>query len=159
MQYNSPQHEAAVALASAGIPVFPCVINDRNPVGWLVPHGLKDRTTDLKLIGAWWAQGDWNLAIVPEDMGCYVVDIDMKHGNNGLATWQALCAEHGWAPTCSCVVRTPSGGWHLYYRGSRANSVGTPRRGLGPGIDIRGREGYVLVPPSVIDGTEYAYTS
>lgn len=157
MPYISPRHEAAAALASAGIAVFPCLINDKRPVGFLVFNGLKDRTTDLKLIDKWWSQGDWNVAIVPEDMGCYVVDIDTKH-HDGLATWNALCAEHAWAPTYSCVVRTPSGGWHLYYRGSQANSVGTPRRGLGPGIDVRGREGYVLVPPSVIDGREYSYT-
>lgn len=156
MPYNSPRHEAAVALAGAGIPCFPCLINDKPPVGWLVPNGLKDRTTDLLLLDKWWAQGDWNVAIVPEDIGCYVVDIDTKH-HDGLAVWLALCAEFGWSPTSSCVVRTPSGGWHLYYRGSQANSVGTPRRGLGPGIDIRGREGYVLVPPSVIDSTEYTF--
>ena len=126
-------------------------------MGWLVPNGLKDRTTDLALVDKWWGQGDWNLAVVPEDLGCFVVDIDMKHGNNGLEVWQALCAEHGWTATCSCVVRTPSGGWHLYFRGSQANSVGTPKRGLGPGIDIRGREGYALVPPSVVAGVEYTY--
>lgn len=156
MADTSQRHSVARALASAGIPVFPCLINDKPPVGWLVPNGLKDRTIDPVLVDRWWSEGDWNLGIVPEDLGCYVVDIDTKH-HDGLAAWLALCAEHAWAATCSCVVKTPSGGWHLYYRGSQANSVGTRTRGLAPGIDIRGREGYVLVPPSAINGVEYTY--
>ena len=151
----SPRHEAAATLAHAGIPVFPCLINDKKPVGWLAPNGLKDRTTDTNVIAKWWGQGDWNLAVVPNDLGCYVVDIDAKR--DGLTTWLALCQEQGWEPAAPLVVCTPSGGWHLYYKGSHANSVGTPRRGLGPGIDIRGREGYVLVPPSVINGVGYTY--
>ena len=149
----SPRHAAALELAAAGVPVFPCAVNGKDPVGWLVHHGLKDRTTDALLIDRWWAQGDWNLAIVPDDLGYFVVDIDPKHG--GLQSWLALCQEQNWAPTAALVVCTPSGGWHLYYRGSTANSVGTAQRGLGPGIDVRGRDGYVLVPPSVIAGVEY----
>jgi len=155
MQDVSPRLAAALELASAGIPTFPCLINGKAPVGWLVPNGLKDRTCDPILLQKMWAQGDWNLVIVPDDLGCFVADIDPRH--DGLTTWRALCEEHGWAPWAELQVNTPSGGWHLYYKGSHANSVGTPRRGLGPGIDIRGREGYVLVPPSIIDGVEYRY--
>jgi hypothetical protein len=151
----SPKHATALMLADAGIPCFPCGINAKEPVGWLVHRGLKDRTCDRALIDKWWTQGDWNVAIVPDDLGCYVVDIDIRDG--GLDVWRALCEEHGWHGAASCMVRTPSGGWHLYYRGSHANSVGTAKRGLGPGIDIRGREGYVLIPPSIIDGTEYTF--
>lgn len=158
MPYISARHEAARALAEAGIPVFPCLINDKPPVGWLVPNGLKDRTADIYQIDKWWAQGDWNLAVVPEDMGCTVIDLDTKHANkDGLATWDALCREHGWTPTYKLIVRTPSGGFHCWFRGSSPPSVGTARKGLGPGIDTRGIESYVLMPPSAIDGTEYSY--
>lgn len=154
----SPRHQAARELIAAGIPVFPCLIGDKPPVGWLVPNGLKDRTVDPLAINKWWEQGDWNLGVVPEDMGCAVIDLDVKHlGKDGLATWDAFCREHGWAPSYMLIVKTPSGGFHCWVRGSLPGSVGTPRKGIGPGVDTRGRESYALVPPSVIDGVEYTY--
>ncbi len=156
MEDISPRHKQARELAAAGIPVFPCLIDGKAPVGWLVPNGLKDRTTDLNLIDKWWASGDWNVGVVPEDMGCYVVDLDTKYEHkNGLETWGRLCEENAWTPEYELTVKTPSGGFHIWKRGSMAPSVGTVRKGLGPGIDIRGRESYVLIPPSIINGVEY----
>lgn len=153
----TPRHAAALELALARVPVFPCRVGGKEPAGQMVHNGLHGRTIDIGTINAWWAVADWNLAIVPEDIGCYVVDIDPSHG--GTETWRKLCEDNGWADHAARLqVRTPSGGLHLYLGGSLPPSVGTDRRGLGPGVDIRGRGSYVLIPPSVIDGIEYTRT-
>jgi hypothetical protein len=55
-------------------------------------------------------------------------------------------------------VTTPSGGAHWWYivpadREIPGNSAGR----LGPGLDRRGKHGYVVAPPSVIDGRRYRW--
>lgn len=65
--------------------------------------------------------------------GVTVVDLDVKGGVNGIESLRGLIDDL--PPTM--LVRTPSGGIHLYFRtGSEGlpSSVGK----LGPGIDIRG---------------------
>lgn len=65
--------------------------------------------------------------------GITVVDLDVKGGVNGIASLRDLIGDL----PLTMVVRTPSGGIHLYYRTGSENlpsSVGK----LGPGIDIRG---------------------
>jgi hypothetical protein len=139
----SPRHAAAIAYIEAGIPVFPCLVGDKKPA---TLHGFKDKTTDRARVDELWAQADYNVAIVPEDAGWCVVDLDVKA--DGIETWQKL-----YAPSEPFrIVRTPSGGFHLYFRGSLPSTV----RNLGPGIDTRGRDGYVLIPPSVVNGKPYA---
>lgn len=152
MNDHSPRRIAALALAHAGVPTFPCIPNEKRPA---TTHGLLDRSADMAVVQKWFDAADYNLAFVPDDIGCFVVDLDPKH--DGITTWRTLCAEHAWQPVCNLMVRTPSGGWHLYFKGSLPPSVGTAKRGLGPGIDVRGRGSYVLLPPSVVDGVEYSY--
>lgn len=65
--------------------------------------------------------------------GITVIDLDVKGGVNGIESLRNLVDEL--PPTM--VVRTPSGGLHLYFRTGSENlpsSVGK----IGPGIDIRG---------------------
>jgi hypothetical protein len=81
--------------------------------------------------------------------GVIVVDIESVegHGVDGDADVKAL-ADEGFKLTDSiCVVRTWSGGKHIYYRappGGRS-SFRFKRRG----IEVRGDGGYVICPPSV----------
>ncbi len=49
------------------------------------------------------------------------------------------------------AVRTPSGGSHLYYEGDAQGNASMSKHGL----DLRGRGGYVLAPPSAVDGRSY----
>lgn len=77
--------------------------------------------------------------------GLVVVDVDPDHG--GEASLDRLVEEHGCLPA-GRVVRTGSGGRHLYFRhpgGVVRNDAG---RRLGPGLDVRGDGGYVIAPPS-----------
>lgn len=147
---QSPRLTAALELAAKGIPVFPTVANGasgdaKRPA---VEGGFHAATTDPDVIRGWWAQDDFNVAFTPEVAGLCVVDLD----DGGEATWDALEAEHGAAPDTMTVL-SPSGGYHLYFKGSLPPTV----RRLGPGIDTRGGRSYVLLPPSVVEGKAYVY--
>jgi hypothetical protein len=115
------------------------------------PHGLKDASTTEATIRTWWARWvDANIAVATgATSGIVVLDADKKpeKGTDGEETLQALEARYG---TLSGTVEqiTGSGGRHLFFRhpgGSISNSVGK----LGPGVDVRGDGGYVMVPPSI----------
>lgn len=77
--------------------------------------------------------------------GLFVIDPD---GEVGEATWSALELEHGISDTFE--VRTPRGGRHLYYIGDGKSTV----HKLGPKLDTRGEQGYVVLPGcSIPEGT------
>lgn len=129
------------------VPVFPCIPNKKLPD---TEHGFKDATSDQIQITRWWTEKpDRNLAACPDDAGCFVIDADGNEGQAQLALWEAL---HGPFPS-TLRVRTPSGGTHIWCVGRRPSSIKT----FAPGIDIRGIGGYVLLPPSIVDGREYAF--
>lgn len=98
-----------------------------------------------------------NWLIEPGRTGSMVADLDCKNGKNGVAAFDALCKEHGFEIGDTLVVRTPSGGFHIYLAGLAPNSTSK----LGDGIDIKstdpvtGKAGYVLCPGSVVGGKPY----
>ena len=49
------------------------------------------------------------------------------------------------------LIRTPSGGSHLYYEGDAQGNGSMPKHGL----DLRGQGGYVVAPPSTVGGRPY----
>jgi len=81
----------------------------------------------------------WGVATGPSNL--IVVDLDVKHGHDGIAEWQHLQLEHGPAPV-TFSVRTKSGGRHLYFEGLCRCSAGK----IAPGVDIRSDGGYVVCP-------------
>ena len=148
--------EAAMAMASAGIPVFPVAVNGKQP---LTRHGFHDATTNHAQIRHWWASTPGANVGMPTGArsGVVVVDVDVHGTANGyvaldraeraglLAGWEAL-------------VQTPSDGLHAYYPAT----PGTEQRSwqaARAGIDFRGDGGYIIVPPSsrVIDGQRCVY--
>jgi hypothetical protein len=146
----TPRHEAALAYARSGIPIFPCGVNSKKPaiVGG---KGFQDATCDIDQINAWWQVADYNIGLEPGRMNWFVIDIDPRHrGDESFEQW---CKTNSLAdlPTIRTVL-TPSGGRHLYFAG-----VLPPTKAgvLGEGLDIRSSGGYVLVPPSIIDGVLY----
>lgn len=143
----TPRHEAALAYVAKGIPVFPITPGLKKPPA--VAHSFYDASADPRQINEWWSVADYNIGACPEHFGCLVVDLD---GEDGLRTWRHLELLLSGAGGATLRVRTPSGGIHLYYRGSAPPSA----RRLGPGLDIRGRTSYVLLPPSIVNGVEYA---
>lgn len=145
MPERSPRHIAALALAAAGIPIFPCRVNGKKPL--LNSHGFEDATTDVERINKWWSEADYNVAIEPERAGWCVIDLD---GDEGKENWTKLREQHGLAGD-TYIVKTPSGGFHFYFEGSLPPSASK----LAKNIDTRGQKSYVLVPPSVVDGKPY----
>jgi len=144
--------QAALGYAKHGIRVFPCQPNKKIPFGG--GHGCKGATTDTEVIEAWWTDcPDANVAIATGN-GLAVLDIDVKGDANGWDSLEALMRAHGNLPPTRWA-QTPSGGAHFYLRtpGEVRNSAGK----LGEGVDVRGDGGYVLAPPSTIDGKDYIW--
>ena len=117
-------------------------------------HGVKDATSDPKVIERW-----WSLSLFPEanigiatGQGLYVIDLD---GDAGEAAWAKLESEHGAAPSLS--ARTGGGGRHIYFSAIGLRLRNTASR-VAPRIDTRGEGGYVLAPPSShASGRPYAW--
>ncbi len=150
----SKLHKAALDYAKDGIPVFPVVPNNKRP---LSENGFKDATTDPSVINGWWSQyPDANIGIPTGEITSWlVVDVDNKNGVSGNDSFNALIEKYGELPETRQHL-TPSGGYHLIFRYSGTeirSSVGK----LGPGLDIRCNGGYVVAPPSVIDGSRYQF--
>jgi hypothetical protein len=132
--------------------VFPCKENGKEPA---TENGFHDATTDLARIDRWWSDNpNFNLALCPEDLGWAVIDVEA----GGFEQWQALQRDHDGAAIPTYSVVTPRGGRHLYFDGSiRSTTKRLAKeihKGVG-GIDTRGRGGYVLLPPSIVNGRPY----
>lgn len=142
---------AALEYAAGGWPVLPCLPDGKAPVGPLVPHGCKDATTDPGTITGWWERlPAANVAVATGRPGPDVVDVDVKAGAAGMATLGRL-QRAGRLHGAARLVRTPSGGWHLYFAGTGQGNGSLPRHG----IDFRAAGGYVLAPPSAAGGRAY----
>ena len=74
--------EAAIALASAGVPVFPVAVNGKQP---LTRHGFHDATTSHAQVRDWWASTPGANVGMPTGArsGVVVVDVDVHGTANG----------------------------------------------------------------------------
>lgn len=139
----------ALTYASRGWPVFPCKPGQKAPA---TRHGYRDATTDQEQITAWFNRGRaWNLAIATGTPGPDVLDVD-QHGpaGNGFPALQRL-SRAGLLDGARACVRTPRGGLHIYFAGSRQHNGHLP----GQHVDFRSAGGYVLAAPSRVDGRPY----
>ena len=139
----------ALAFAVGGWPVLPCQPGQKTPA---TRHGVRDATTDPGQITAWFGRHpDWNLAIATGTPGPDVLDVD-EHGpaGNGYTAFRQLKAA-GLLDGATAYVRTPSGGLHAYFTGTDQRNGHLPAHHL----DFRSQGGYVLTPPSRIDGKPY----
>ncbi len=139
----------ALEYADRGWPVFPCHADRKTPA---TAHGYRDATTDPDQITAWYRRNPhWNVAIATGAPGPDVLDVD-EHGpaGNGYAAFARL-SRAGLLDGAAAYVRTPSGGLHAYFTGSAQRNGHLPAHHL----DFRSRGGYVLAPPSRVDGKPY----
>jgi hypothetical protein len=171
---NAPAAAAALAYAKKGLPVFPlwpavpfrdtnficgcgrigCKDAAKHPLGELARNGVSDASTDDTKVKHWWRmRPDANIGLAT---GSTVVVIDIDPRNAGDATLAELEQTHGALPT-TWRVTTGGRGWHYFFAMPDVeikNSAGK----LGSGIDVRGRGGYVVAPPSLhISGRRYAW--
>jgi hypothetical protein len=144
---------AALAIGSKGLRVFPCLERAKEPA---IYDNLKRATTDANLISGWWQTRQFNIGIATgEGSGIWVLDID---GDEGEATLRSLEAEHSALPVT--VEAITGKGRHLYWRWPSGREIRNRQVSLEfPGIDVRGNGGYVLAPPSVHpSGRIYAWS-
>ena len=129
--------------------MFPCQPGQKVPA---TRHGYKDASTDPEQISGWYTRRpDHNLAIATGAPGPDVLDVDV-HGaaGNGYAALGRLhCA--GLLEDAYGYVRTPSGGLHIYFTGTAQRNGHLAAHH----VDFRSAGGYVLAPPSQVDGHPY----
>jgi hypothetical protein len=112
----------------------------KHPLGSLVPHGVKDATTNRARVLAWWTQQPQANIGLATGHAFDVLDVDGPIGAQALGTFAAKHALHSSGP----LVRT-GGGWHFYTAPTGLGNVHP--RDLEQ-VDWRGRGGYVVAPPS-----------
>jgi hypothetical protein len=142
--------DAALEYAAAGLHVFPCRAGLKIPA---VEHGFQEATQDPDRIHRWWLDRPFaNVAISTGPSRLAIIDLD---GEAGLHAWRDLISGHP-APRTP-FVRTPSDGFHLYYRADPHRELHNSQSALGRHIDTRGVGGYVIAPPSQFEGRPYEF--
>lgn len=132
--------EVAVAYAEHGVPVFQ--LSGKRPLRG--SHGFYDATPDPTLIGeAWRHRPEANIGMpTGAASGRIVIDVDPRNG--GDETLRDLEAEYGPLPETLRAL-TGGGGAHYYF----SNPGVRLATALGPGIDVKGAGGFVVLPPSI----------
>jgi hypothetical protein len=148
---------ALVVYLSRGWQLLPCQPLAKRPI---TARGFRDATDDPARVAAWrrrWPDANWAVATGAVS-GVIVIDIDAHHG--GPRALAALEARLGPLPA-GPRVRTPHGGSHYFFAyPADGRPIPCSAGRLGPGVDVRGDGGYVLVPPSRVrraDGAIAAY--
>jgi hypothetical protein len=113
----------------------------KHPLGSLVPHGLREATTNRARVLAWWTRHPQANIGLATGHRFDVLDVD---GTDGEAAIRAFAAEHS-LESSGPLVRTGGDGWHYYLAPTGLGNVHPA--GL-VHVDWRGRGGYVVAPPS-----------
>lgn len=141
--------ELARGFTASGQPVFP--LRPLSKIPFAGTSGLKDATTNLAQVEAWWTESPESNIGLPTGIVFDAIDVDGIEGANALEEWAET---HGGARTIpDPTVLTPSGGYHIYVT---PTGVGN-RAGMLPHVDYRGRGGYVLAPGSKLPHGEYRW--
>jgi hypothetical protein len=139
--------DAAKRYVALGYQVFPCVPGTKEP---LTAHGFYDATMSLEQLEQWWlAQPQANIAVAAFPL--LVVDCDAQ------SNWLAAEPERALSLASAPVSLTPHGGRHHLFRRPRGKTWKNTVGRLAPHVDTRTEGGYILVPPSVVDGVPYRW--
>jgi hypothetical protein len=82
----------------------------KHPLGALVPHGVKDATTNRARVLAWWTRHPQANIGLATGHRFDVLDVDGPAGEQAI---RQLAAAHG-LTSSGPLVRTGGGGWHFY---------------------------------------------
>jgi len=138
--------EAAIDYATNGFRVFPCRPNAKQPA---TAHGCLDATTDLETIERWWSETpEANVAIATDDL--FVLDVDPA-GRPWVGTVNYDDLMRG------AMTTTPRGGMHYWFRQTNGQDLHNTAGKVAVGVDTRANGGYVLVPPSIVNGRPYTW--
>lgn len=127
------------------------------------PHGVKDATLDPVMVAAWWTRWpDANIGLPAGDNGLAILDIDPdKGGTDSLTRLHGWLSRRGHRIPNTLAQETGSGGWHLVFR-APDGGIKSGSKVFGPdmpGLDTRGRGGYIVAAPSLHgSGRRYAWS-
>jgi hypothetical protein len=118
-------------------------------------HALTEASTDPRIITRWWRR--WPMANIGIRTGDLVVlDIDGEPARRALSDLERAHADE---PLPATRVAASARGAHLYLRADGLDvrcSIGR----LAQGLDVRGRGGYIVAPPSRhAFGVEYTWAT
>ncbi|MDR1920259.1 MAG: bifunctional DNA primase/polymerase, partial [Candidatus Adiutrix sp.] len=137
------------AVLEAGMCIFPCRPDKTPYVRW-----KEQASYDKRQVRDWWKQWPQAMIGLPtgRENGVWALDIDRhKEDADGFSSLAALEAANGSLPE-TWTQTTPSGGEHRIFKYPEGlpeetkipNSAGA----LGPGLDVRGDGGYIILAPS-----------
>lgn len=149
---------AALRYAALGYAVIPLVRGGKRPHQMLGNvGGVHLASKDPTQIAEWWSldmAANIGVATGKKDSHLVVIDLDVKGGVNGKSSFARYLRENSLPfPGDVPYVETPSGGRHLWLRpatGPRYGNETDPsdRIGILPGVDVRGKGGLIVAPPS-----------
>jgi len=140
--------DAALRYAEMGYRVFPCAPGDKNPI---TEHGFLDATVDPEQIERWWSRHPQaNVAIATE--GLAVIDTDGESN-----PWPGGDPERAAELAVAPMSLTPHGGNHRIFRQPTGKGWRCTESRLAPKVDTRANGGYVVAPPSVVEGKAYRW--
>ena len=157
-------YHTAQDLIRMGQPVFPCYAVDtgghkaKQPIGSFVPNGVLDATLDRERVKRWLKRKPDMALGIATGVVWDVLDVDLPKNDedereDGRKHMHRL-TELGLLNGCQRVVRTPSGGFHLYFKS--APGLTNKAAGATMGLDVRAAGGYVLASPSYIETEFYS---
>ena len=136
---------AAVWYAERGHLVFPLKPGTKVPA---TRRGFHDASMNPDTIRNWWrATPAANIGLSTGHL-FQVIDVDGPDGIRSIADIE----DAGHLPEPIGYVKTPRG-CHIYTK-PLGDGCATAIR---PGIDLRGNGGYVVAPPSIVEGITYAW--
>jgi hypothetical protein len=141
---KTPQLDAAKVLIERGFKLFPLKPDSsRTPA---ISNWQVDATSDMAQLERWTSYGWLNFGIACGASNLLVIDIDRKNGKDGLLAFHDMAKRMIFEP--ALTVKTPSGGYHLFYKNTDLIPCSCSKLALG--IDTRGVGGYVVAPGSVL---------
>lgn len=150
LEFKTP-FEGAEFFLTTNRPIFPLARGAKVPPRG--SEGLRESsTTDRARVEAWSDQyRDCNWGYCPAKGGETVIDLDNHAGKDGIKTMKDWAESLGQKLPRTFAVRTPSGGYHLYYRGT----VPVSKDGFLPGVDVHCAKAHVAVPGSRTEKGQY----
>jgi hypothetical protein len=136
--------KAALWYAGLGLRVFPLSPLSKQP--FKGSNGCLGASSNPDVVEGWWANDPTANIGLATGHGIDVFDFDPPDGQASRAKfWDAIFERV--EQTQRAKVLTPRrGGMHLWVPSDGSGN----RAGVAPGVDYRGRGGYVLAPPSVL---------
>jgi hypothetical protein len=146
--------DSAAWYAQQGLPIFPLQPGTKIPLparlnccGGSHRRGCLDALAHVGAARAWWREHPTaNIGLATG----HRVDVIDQDGTEGARRW---CRGGDWPPVLGVVSTPRAGGVHRFVR---ATGRGNGQR-IAPGLDYRGRGGYVVAPPSVVEGRRYTW--